>query len=165
MRSLVRPLSCVALAAAAMAGSPSLPAQSPSSASHVAKDSLFTAEDGLDVVTYNALDLTSDGRWLAATSASRRDGLGVDYRRDGDPTYIRPAAARVWVIDTRTVTPSARARSATDPCRRTSGGPPVWITSTSRKFLGARQRSPNDYRRPGREVRRREQRVALERRR
>ena len=66
-----------------------------------AKDSLFTAEDGLDVVTYNALDLTSDGRWLAATSASRRDGLGVDYRRDGDPTYIRPSNARLWVIDTR----------------------------------------------------------------
>jgi dipeptidyl aminopeptidase/acylaminoacyl peptidase len=64
-------------------------------------DSLFTAEDGLDIVSYSALDLTSDGRWLAATSQSRRDGLGVDYRRDGDPTYIRPAASRVWVIDTR----------------------------------------------------------------
>ena len=65
-----------------------------------AADSLFTAEDGLDIVSYNALDLTSDGRWLAATSQSRRDALGVDYRRDGDPTYIRPAASRVWVIDT-----------------------------------------------------------------
>jgi len=57
-----------------------------------AKDSLFTAEDGLEVVSYTALDLTSDGRWLAAKSASRRDLLGVDYRRDGDPTYIRPSA-------------------------------------------------------------------------
>src|SRR6185503_511377 len=66
-----------------------------------AADSLFTADDGLDIVSYNALDLTSDGRWLVATSQSRRDGLGVDYRRDGDPTYIRPAASRVWVIDTR----------------------------------------------------------------
>lgn len=64
-------------------------------------DSLFTADDGLDIVSYNALDLTSDGRWVVATSQSRRDGLGVDYRRDGDPTYIRPAASRVWVIDTR----------------------------------------------------------------
>src|SRR5919205_31466 len=64
-------------------------------------DSLFTADDGLDIVSYNALDLTSDGRWLAAASQSRRDGLGVDYRRDGDPTYIRPSASRVWVIDTR----------------------------------------------------------------
>src|SRR5947208_11130971 len=105
MRSLLRPLSCVALAATAMGGALSLLAQSPSSASptgaHAGKDSLFTAEDGLDVVTYNALDLTSDGRWLAATSASRRDGLGVDYRRDGDPTYIRPLASRVGVMDTQ----------------------------------------------------------------
>ena len=72
-----------------------------------AADSLFTADDGLDIVSYNALDLTSDGRWLVATSQSRRDGLGVDYRRDGDPTYIRPAASRVWVIDTRSGTTRA----------------------------------------------------------
>jgi dipeptidyl aminopeptidase/acylaminoacyl peptidase len=35
-------------------------------------------------------------------SATRRDGLGVDYRRDGDPTYIRPGAGTVWVIETTT---------------------------------------------------------------
>ena len=84
--------------AAAVSAQPAPTAQHPVAA---ASDSLFTAEDGLDIVSYNALDLTSDGRWLAATSQSRRDGLGVDYRRDGDPTYIRPAASRVWVIDTR----------------------------------------------------------------
>jgi len=82
------------LSAQSLASAPSTPAS-------IAKDSLFTAEDGLEIVTYNALDLTSDGRWLAATSASRRDGLGIDYRRDGDPTYIRPLASRVWVIDTQ----------------------------------------------------------------
>ena len=78
-------------------------AQPAASAQHTrpVADSLFTADDGLDIVSYNALDLTSDGRWLAATSQSRRDALGVDYRRDGDPTYIRPVASRVWVIDTR----------------------------------------------------------------
>ena len=84
--------------AAAVSAQPAATAQHPVAA---VSDSLFTAEDGLDIVAYNALDLTSDGRWLAATSQSRRDGLGVDYRRDGDPTYIRPAASRVWVIDTR----------------------------------------------------------------
>src|SRR5512133_1842208 len=84
--------------AAKLSAQPAPAAQRPITA---AADSLFTAEDGLDIVSYNALDLTSDGRWLAATSQSRRDGLGVDYRRDGDPTYIRPAASRVWMIDTR----------------------------------------------------------------
>ena len=73
----------------------------------------FTAEDALDVASYSIGDLSADGRWLAATSTTRRAGLGVDYRRDGDPTYIRPAAQRVWVIDThsgaaRAVFPDAR---------------------------------------------------------
>jgi dipeptidyl aminopeptidase/acylaminoacyl peptidase len=77
------------------------PAPTPQRPAPAAADSLFTADDGLDIVSYTALDLTSDGRWLAAASQSRRDGLGVDYRRDGDPTYIRPAASRIWVIDTR----------------------------------------------------------------
>jgi dipeptidyl aminopeptidase/acylaminoacyl peptidase len=62
---------------------------------------LFSAEDALDVVSYSASDLTADGRWLVATSSVRRDGFGVDYRRDGDPTYIRPASVKLLVIDTR----------------------------------------------------------------
>lgn len=67
----------------------------------------FTPNDALDVATWTVTDLSRDGRWLAATSATRRDGLGNDYRRDGDPSYVRPARSRVWVIDTRSgqVTP------------------------------------------------------------
>jgi|tagenome__1003787_1003787.scaffolds.fasta_scaffold20989455_7 dipeptidyl aminopeptidase/acylaminoacyl peptidase len=94
-------LAGVSLVLAAGASAQPAPTGQQSAAPAAAADSLFTAEDGLDIVSYNALDLTSDGRWLAATSQSRRDGLGVDYRRDGDPTYIRPGASRLWVIDTR----------------------------------------------------------------
>ena len=61
----------------------------------------FTAEDILDITSFQVADLTADGRWLAATSSIRRDGFGVDFRRDGDPTYLRPVASRLWVIDTR----------------------------------------------------------------
>ena len=61
----------------------------------------FTANDALDVVNYSVADLSDDGRWVAATSSTRRAGLGVDYRRDGDPTYIRPGSFRLWAIDTR----------------------------------------------------------------
>jgi dipeptidyl aminopeptidase/acylaminoacyl peptidase len=61
----------------------------------------FTAEDALDIVSYNVLDLTADGRWLAVSSSVRRDGFGVDYRRDGDPSYIRPSSSRLWIVDTR----------------------------------------------------------------
>ena len=60
----------------------------------------FTAQDALDVVTLSVSDVSSDGRWVAATSSTRRDNFGVDFRRDGDPTYIRPSLARLWVIDT-----------------------------------------------------------------
>ncbi|MEO6444666.1 MAG: prolyl oligopeptidase family serine peptidase [Gemmatimonadaceae bacterium] len=71
-----------------------LPAQQPTRAP-------FTPDDALDVVTQRIIDLSPDGRWLAFQSSSRRDGLGTDYRRDGDPSYIRPDRWRFWVIDTR----------------------------------------------------------------
>ena len=73
----------------------------------------FSVDDALNVVSYAQTDLSDDGRWLATISSARRDGLGVDYRRDGDPTYIRPAAGTLWVIETatgksRTVFPDKR---------------------------------------------------------
>ena len=63
---------------------------------------VFSIDDALNVVSYSQSDLSDDGRWLATVSGMRRDGLGVDYRRDGDPTYIRPAAGMVLVIETAT---------------------------------------------------------------
>ncbi len=63
---------------------------------------LFSAEDALDITSFQVADLTADGRWLAATSSVRRDGFGADFRRDADPTYVRPNAVRLWVVDTRT---------------------------------------------------------------
>ncbi|HEX6050573.1 MAG TPA: prolyl oligopeptidase family serine peptidase [Gemmatimonadaceae bacterium] len=62
----------------------------------------FTVDDALNVVSYSQTDLSDDGKWLATVSTVRRDGLGVDYRRDGDPTYIRPTAGTVLVIETAT---------------------------------------------------------------
>src|SRR5205814_1598822 len=52
-------------------------------------------------MTYAVADLSDDGRWLAVTASSRRDTYGTDFRRDGDPTYVRGAPSRVVVIDTR----------------------------------------------------------------
>src|SRR5437870_8168608 len=37
----------------------------------------FTIDDALDVVSYNVPDISDDGEWIVATSASRRDLLGV----------------------------------------------------------------------------------------
>ena len=77
-----------------LAAAPKLSAQSPTRTA-------FTANDALDVVTAQVNDLSHDGRWLLTTIASRRDGLGVDYRRDTDPTYLRVSSSRLRVIDTR----------------------------------------------------------------
>jgi dipeptidyl aminopeptidase/acylaminoacyl peptidase len=65
-------------------------------------DSL-TIRDLLDIATVNVADLSADGRWLALTIAQRRDNLGVDSRRTGDPTYLRAATARLVVVDTRSL--------------------------------------------------------------
>src|SRR6185503_15558321 len=65
-------------------------------------ESRFTVADLLDVVNFNPGDLSDDGRWLAATSSSLRDRLGIDNHRFGDPTYTAPNLNQVWVIDTQT---------------------------------------------------------------
>jgi dipeptidyl aminopeptidase/acylaminoacyl peptidase len=48
-------------------------------------------------------DLTSDGKWLAITVSLRRDGLGNDFSRDGDPTYLRGAPVELLVVDTKSL--------------------------------------------------------------
>ena len=62
----------------------------------------FTVEDLLDVMNINVSDLSDDGRWLAATSGSLRDRIGIDNHRFGDPTYVAPNRVEVWIIDTQT---------------------------------------------------------------
>src|SRR3954462_1546587 len=62
----------------------------------------FTADDALDINTFSIADMTDDGKWIALTQAVRRDGFGNDYRRDGDPTYVRPALVRLWSVDAKT---------------------------------------------------------------
>src|SRR5512146_2778751 len=63
--------------------------------------SYFTPQDALDIVTASVGDLSDDGRWLAVSTTVRRDSYGQDYRRDGDPTYVRGVPVRLVVIDTR----------------------------------------------------------------
>ncbi len=56
----------------------------------------------LDAAVVTAGDLSADGRWLAGTTSSTRQRIGVDNTRFQDPTYIAPQTADVWVIDTAT---------------------------------------------------------------
>ncbi|HEV8482828.1 MAG TPA: prolyl oligopeptidase family serine peptidase [Blastocatellia bacterium] len=95
-RSLLSPLLALALLATAIS-----PVARAYQASGTA-ESRFTVADLLDVVNFNPGDLSDDGRWLAATSSSLRDRLGIDNHRFGDPTYVAPSFNDVWVIETQT---------------------------------------------------------------
>ena len=64
-----------------------------------ARSAMFTIEDALDMRSYSVADVTKDGRWIAATVSTRRDGLGTDYHRDSDPTYVRDTKSEVLLID------------------------------------------------------------------
>jgi dipeptidyl aminopeptidase/acylaminoacyl peptidase len=63
-------------------------------------NSTFTVDDMLDVKTVSIGALSDDGQWLAATTSSLRDRIGIDNHRFGDPTYIAPAKTDLLVIDT-----------------------------------------------------------------
>lgn len=62
----------------------------------------FTARDALGVTATSVIDLSDDGRWVLVTLSARGDALGIDFRRDGDPTYIRPGRSKVQLIETAT---------------------------------------------------------------
>ena len=74
-------------------------ATTPAAQRPVATSPYFTASDALDINTFAVGDLSDDGKWLALTQSVRRDGYGTDYRRDGDPTYVKPTPVRLWAVD------------------------------------------------------------------
>jgi hypothetical protein len=47
------------------------------------------------------LDLSEDGRRVAASVRRLRDNAVTDHRRYGDPTYVAPSMVELLVIDTR----------------------------------------------------------------
>ena len=64
----------------------------------------LTADDLLKVTTATVLDVSDDGRRVAYTTRRPLDNATTDHRRYGDPTYIAPAAVRLFVVDTGTGT-------------------------------------------------------------
>src|SRR6185437_8000470 len=78
----------------------------------------FTIDDALSVRSARIQDVSKDGHWIALSVQTRRDGLGVDASRYGDPTYVAPALGEFELIDatndrTRAILPGkVDARSA-----------------------------------------------------
>jgi dipeptidyl aminopeptidase/acylaminoacyl peptidase len=61
----------------------------------------FTAEDILRVASVSVLDVSEDGRRVAASVRRPIDNDTTDHRRYGDPTYLAPARVTLQVIDSR----------------------------------------------------------------
>jgi dipeptidyl aminopeptidase/acylaminoacyl peptidase len=59
----------------------------------------FGIDDALNVRSSRIEDVTMDGRWIALTVRVRRDALGVNNARYGDPTYVTPSIAEFQLID------------------------------------------------------------------
>jgi dipeptidyl aminopeptidase/acylaminoacyl peptidase len=93
VRIFVASLACLASVAGAQGNSPTATAAAES----------LSIRDVLDIKSVNVADLSSDGRWLAITVSVRRDGLGVDFSRDGDPTYLRGNPVELLVVDTKSL--------------------------------------------------------------
>jgi len=60
----------------------------------------FTPDDALRVTSISVLDVTPDGRWIAASTANARDRQDVDHFRYGDATYVSPRTAAFFLLDT-----------------------------------------------------------------
>jgi dipeptidyl aminopeptidase/acylaminoacyl peptidase len=59
----------------------------------------FGIDDALNIRASRIEDVSRDGRWVALTVRVRRDALGVDNARYGDPTYVTPALTEFELID------------------------------------------------------------------
>ncbi len=62
----------------------------------------LTTADLLGVSSVTAGEFSPDGRWLIVRIGKRSDGLAYDASREGDPSYTRPAGARLLLLDTKT---------------------------------------------------------------
>ncbi len=67
----------------------------------------LTPNDLLDVRSLAIGDFSPDGRWLLVRQSRRGDGLGFVAARDGDPSYTRPAPARLLLMNAETGDTSA----------------------------------------------------------
>src|SRR5687767_1822728 len=70
------------------------------SGAHAQAPVRFTVDDVLELTNANVADVTADGKFAVITTASLRDRIGVDNSRYGDPTYVAPSVADVWIVET-----------------------------------------------------------------
>ena len=70
--------------------------------SALAQERRFTVDDLIDLTNASLSDVTRDGKFAVVTTAALRDRIGSDNARFGDPSYIAPSRADVWIVETAT---------------------------------------------------------------
>ena len=60
----------------------------------------FTPDEMLEVENTNITGVTDDGQFVAVSSSSSRDRLGIDHFSFGDPTYVQQRTSRLYVLNT-----------------------------------------------------------------
>ena len=74
----------------------------PAPSTRVSATAPLSTADLLGVSSVTAGEFSPDGRWLIVRLGKRSDGLTYDASREGDPSYTRPAGARLLLLDTKT---------------------------------------------------------------
>ena len=59
----------------------------------------FTVDDLLTLASVRVHDANADGSLLICSVSHRRERLGNDYARYGDPTYIGPGGAEICLVN------------------------------------------------------------------
>lgn len=122
---------CATLVLATVVTPATLLAQTPT-----APAGALTPEDLLGLRTVSVGEYSPDGKWLVLRVATRRDGLGFVAARDGDPSYTRPAPARLLLLNTATGDTTAVVGAA-----RTLGNV-AWSRGSDRLAIATRDTIP-----------------------
>ncbi|MEP6778435.1 MAG: prolyl oligopeptidase family serine peptidase [Gemmatimonadaceae bacterium] len=99
----------------------------------------LSPDDLLAIKTVTLGDFSPDGKWLVVRIGKRSDGLNYDASREGDPSYTRPAGARVLLLDTGTGD-----TSVVMPVPHTIGSI-VWSNNGTRLAIATRDSVPAVY--------------------
>src|SRR6056297_2554954 len=60
----------------------------------------FTPDEMLEVENTNITGVTDNGQFVAVSSSSSQDRLGIDHFRFADPTYVQQRTSRLYVLNT-----------------------------------------------------------------
>ena len=62
----------------------------------------FTSQDALNIKSFRIGGMTDNGRYIAGSFGTRKDRMGRDHKRYGDPNYMSQTKSNIDILDTET---------------------------------------------------------------